>query len=255
MFDPIHPAGPGRPGSSPHSTPQSYFLRDASATYVRQLRRGLSLVLNGILLMVALMVVVMVIMFVMAAMAGAAGGPQPNPSTSYAYSGIAQLIILIPSAMMIIGYWKYTEPDPGYLGQGDPGTARKILRMSTAANALLTVVNAAMSFAGVNLNVANAIQSGVIDQWVIVSIVLGLVGLVVWIAQYLAAMKYTSWIAMRLPDPAIQKKAEMYMWLLPVIYVLGFACMGLGPLIALVLYWNLLDKVRKQLKALTPAGA
>jgi hypothetical protein len=40
------------------------------------------------------------------------------------------------------------------------------------------------------------------------------------------------------------------MWLLPLVFVLGLACAGLGPLIALVMYWNHLDKLRKYLQTL-----
>lgn len=45
----------------------------------------------------------------------------------------------------------------------------------------------------------------------------------------------------------------MYRWLLPVIYVVG-AIVVIGPLIALVMYWNLLDRVRKHLKSIEATG-
>lgn len=42
------------------------------------------------------------------------------------------------------------------------------------------------------------------------------------------------------------------MWMLPLIYVL-LACIAIGPLIALVLYWNQLHRLRKYLKTLPQA--
>lgn len=38
------------------------------------------------------------------------------------------------------------------------------------------------------------------------------------------------------------------MWLGPLLATFGLVIIGLGPLIALVLYWNMLDWVRKDLK-------
>ena len=38
------------------------------------------------------------------------------------------------------------------------------------------------------------------------------------------------------------------MWLGPLLFTVGALCIGLGPLVAVVLYWNMLDWVRRDLK-------
>jgi ACR3 family arsenite efflux pump ArsB len=63
------------------------------------------------------------------------------------------------------------------------------------------------------------------------------------------------WLARRVPDQWIVKRATTYRWLLPVLTTVGVLLIGLGPLIALVLYWNLLDRMRKHLKAIVATGA
>jgi hypothetical protein len=40
------------------------------------------------------------------------------------------------------------------------------------------------------------------------------------------------------------------LWLLPLIYILGMICLGLGPLIALVMYLLMLNSVRVRLQAI-----
>jgi hypothetical protein len=236
MFDPIHTTGPAP------SSAETFFLRGAPAAYVRQLRQGVALVLNGILLMVALMAI---LMFVVITMSFQSGGQPPSPMIT----GAAQLVMLIPTAMMVLGYWKYSERDPVYMGEDEPKTSREILRASTVASAIMTVVNGAFAFIGGNPNFVGAMQSGGLGIWVLVSIALSALGVIIWIAQFLSAMKYTSWIGRRLADPGIEQRADQFMWLLPLIYVLGMFCFGLGPLIALVLYWNLLNRVRKEIRA------
>jgi hypothetical protein len=74
--------------------------------------------------------------------------------------------------------------------------------------------------------------------------------LVTWVAQFFAGLKYTSWMMSRIPDEELVKRCKKYMWLLPLVFVLGLACAGLGPLIALVMYWNHLDKLRKYLQTM-----
>ena len=38
------------------------------------------------------------------------------------------------------------------------------------------------------------------------------------------------------------------MWLGPLLQTVGLLLIGLGPLIALVMYWNMLDVMRKHIK-------
>ena len=60
-------------------------------------------------------------------------------------------------------------------------------------------------------------------------------------------MLYLRWLAPRLPDDEVDAWARRLMWLGPLLVTVG-ALIVVGPLIAMVLYWNLLDRVRRNLK-------
>ena len=63
------------------------------------------------------------------------------------------------------------------------------------------------------------------------------------LVQFFASMMYVRWLGPRIPDRSITEKAAEYMWLLPLIYVLG-ACIVIGPFVAVIMYYVLLNKVR-----------
>ena len=54
----------------------------------------------------------------------------------------------------------------------------------------------------------------------------------------------------RIPNDWVFKRAKLMMWLGPVLFVPGSLCIGLGPLVALILYYNLVTRVRADLKAI-----
>ncbi|MBL8757900.1 MAG: hypothetical protein JNK35_05665 [Phycisphaerae bacterium] len=74
---------------------------------------------------------------------------------------------------------------------------------------------------------------------------LALVGNLAWIVQYFAAMTYLAWLAPRIPDEQAVRDAKRLMWLGPVLYVLLACVLMIGPLIATVMYFVLLDRVRE----------
>ena len=73
----------------------------------------------------------------------------------------------------------------------------------------------------------------------------GLAGLV----QFFAAMLYVRWLATRIPARDIHERAQNYLWLLPVIYLVG-SCIIIGPLVASILFLLLLNSVRLRLKSI-----
>jgi hypothetical protein len=212
-------------------------LAAAAREYVATLKTGLSLVLNGILLMIVLM---MALIF-SGIFAGAMGTP--------GIGGIAmvvRLLMLCVQGMILYGYWKYTEPDPGQASLEATNSARAIMRTTVAIQALLALVSAALSFVPPAVGAAPLV--GLLNAGLMV------VGLAVWAVQFFAAMRYTRWIATRIPDFYIIRRTKLYMWLLPVVCIVGALLMFLGPLVALVMYWNLLDRLRKQVKSIVATG-
>ena len=70
------------------------------------------------------------------------------------------------------------------------------------------------------------------------------------LATYFPQLLYLAWLARGVPDEPMRRRAMLLLWLGPLLMTVGLVLLGLGPLIALVLYWNLLDKFRKVFKSI-----
>lgn len=226
------------------------LLRFASPAYLREVSTGLSLYLNGILVMIVTSVLAGIAAFALRGSPAAMAG--------------ATLLGLVPQVMMLLGFWKYTAPDPGYVGQENPNNPRQIARIALVVSAVATLISASLQFAGytTGFTIPGAGGTGgaggagavVFSTAMLVGVVVGLVAAVAWIAQFFAGLQYTKWMMSRIPDEELVTRTKKYMWLLPVIYLVG-SCLIVGPLIALVMYWNHLDKLRKHLQTLNiPVG-
>ncbi|NUQ53948.1 MAG: hypothetical protein HUU19_14790 [Phycisphaerales bacterium] len=216
---------------------KGFMLQDASPEYRGKLKLGLSLVLNGILLLVVVMVGSIVLGYV----AGSAAWPRI----------IANGVGFLVGCIMLLGYWKYTEPDPGYVIFEQPSSARNVVRIAVAVGAAVSLTQFVLGFFVATPGTAPA--SSVWAFGTMLVVLVGLVSFVAWVVQFLGVMNYTAWVGGRVPDEFVVRRAKLYRWLLPVIYVVG-AIVVIGPLIALVMYWNLLDRVRKHLKSIGATG-
>lgn len=209
------------------------LLQFANPEYLNKVLTGHSWVLNAILVSIVLMLVNIVV----------AVGLKVQ-GAEVAASGLSIFI----SIWSFLGYLKLTEPDPMFTGTERPDSARQVVRIaamvSIAANTLAVIVG------GVALAGGGA---GALPI-VMISGALALLGYIAFAVQFFAMMNYTMWLARRVPDQWIVKRATTYRWLLPVLSTVGVLLIGLGPLIALVLYWNLLDRMRKHLKSIVATG-
>jgi hypothetical protein len=223
-------------GAPIYDSVHSFFLRYADPTYVATILKGLTLVLNGILIYIVAFVAMIALSMVFS---GGVTAMQVG----------TRFVTLCISLMILLGYWKYTAPDPTVVGLENPTGARAVCRTATAVYAGVSVI----SFLAVLAGAAKAFDlsgsaPGAASVFVLAMLAFGLLGFLAWLAQVLASLKYTAWVAARVPDPKLQAKAKRYMWLLPLIAILGAIILYLGPIIALVMYWNMLDKLRKQIK-------
>lgn len=218
----------GRPVSD---SLRGLLLQFASADYIATIRRGHSLILNGIPLQIAVIVVLSVL-----GIAGLAG------NTLFFAQGAGLLV----GAIILFGYFKVTQPDPSFVGTETPTNARKIIRIAAIVQigvSLLSLILQAMVGKGIpSLELIGAL------------VVVSLIGFAAYLVQYSAMMSYQRWLASRVPDQWIIKRTKTYIWLLPVLATVGGILLALGPLIALVLYWNLLNRMRKHLKAIQASG-
>ena len=67
---------------------------------------------------------------------------------------------------------------------------------------------------------------------------------------FFSAMLYIRWLAPRIPNRRVDDRARLMMWLGPVLCTVGALACGLGPLIALILFYNLLDWMRQDIRRL-----
>lgn len=220
-------------------------LANADPAYLATIRSGLSFVLNGILLTI-------IVAFSSIPIAMLLGG-------SRAPLLLMQGLLVAASAVVMIGYWKYTAPDPSQVAFEGHNSARSVIRVVVVIQAAIAALDLGIELMGPSIFPAPApnAQPGTGAWPPMTEVISGLLTVCAFIlqaVQFFAVMRYTRWVATRVPDLFIVKRTKRYMWLLPVLYVPGFAIL-IGPLIALILYWNLLDRLRKQVKSIIRTGA
>lgn len=175
---------------------------------------------------------------------------------AFAFSGLGGS--WVPSAVLTAGvvlagataygWWQFSTPDPAQAA-GDKGERpRQIIRIATLVGVGVAVAEFVIQLTPTVTRAGGDVLLALVGVSRIVSIA-------ATVAAFFAAMLYLRWLAPRLPDARVAKRAKMLMWLGPLLYTVGLLLVGLGPLIALVLYYNLLDWVRKDLKALRAAQA
>lgn len=220
---------------------QSYvpdLLENRSQEYLRQLKGGLSWVLNAILVMVCL-----VVLGIFAAFTGLPG-----------IEWIVSVVMIACSLAGLYGWWRVTTPDPGKAGAPDL-RSRQLIRTAVVVQAAAAVSSAGAELVGPGVGAGGGASGAtVLDVATILLIVVEVVSTVAWVVQFFAAMMYVRWLARRIPDQKLHTQAKRFMWLGPLLQTVGLLLLGLGPLIALVMYWNMLDKLRKHLKRFLAAA-
>ncbi|MFA6045133.1 MAG: hypothetical protein WC718_09125 [Phycisphaerales bacterium] len=201
------------------------------------------LVLNCILLSVLLAFLAIGVGLLAGAM-----GPGTKPVTPAgptflmrAYAVLSPIVTLGIQLVMCWGYFLLSEPDPGYTGIEKPDSARAWLRRSVIATAAVSLVQTMLMIIQ-QVTAAPPFLGGILIATLILS-------MLAWAVQFFSMMQYVRGLAKRAPDEPMAQRANMYMWLLPVLYTVGTLICGLGPLIALVLYWNMLAALRKHVIA------
>lgn len=204
---------------------QGNLLIFSSPEYLANLNRGLVIILVSVIARFAAHIASIGLAVVMVS----AGG-----NTTI----LDQLVkgLTFPVAVLsLVGWWYFSAPDPAIVGYDTGDGPRKVVRWTV-------IIAAAATFAalGSSLLVSSSATpiglSGIVGLATILSSAAGLV-------QFFASMMYVRWLGPRIPDRSITEKAAEYMWLLPLIYVLG-ACIVIGPFVAVIMYYVLLNKVR-----------
>lgn len=80
------------------------------------------------------------------------------------------------------------------------------------------------------------------------AVILSLVNLLVFIVLYYAQLRSLTWWAILLHNRKMRRRSRHMAWSGPLIAVLGLLILFIGPLIVLVMYWNLIEYIRRDLK-------
>lgn len=140
--------------------------------------------------------------------------------------------------LFLLGWWMLSTPLPSLKDAPQANRARVWVRWLLVASAVLLGVRAGLmlvlSMGGVWLDP--------------ISMAMLVLVLVAWLAGYVTQMLYLAWLARRVPDTSMRKRALLLAWLGPVVFIVGAPLLFLGPLVAVVMYWNLLDRFRQAFK-------
>ncbi len=205
--------------------------------YIHTLKKGLSLILNGILVQ---LIVTIFGGIGIAMLSAAAVATVPPFVMDFVIPGVGTAV----SAVILLGWWWFTAQDPGVANQDEP-KARLVVRGAVIASLVIAIAALLVPFLP-----SSPSQFGAREA---IAIVLGIGSTAAFATQFFAGMLYVRGMARRLPNEKIYKRAKSRMIACPIWYTVGILLIGLGPLIALVLYWNLLNMVSTALKTIIKA--
>jgi hypothetical protein len=223
------------------------LLIGAGPPYVRALHRGALLVLASLIGMALITVGTIVMMFAAGVYgatrgAGAGTGAFSPAGVTLAFSALG----FLNSLLGLYGWWLLSSPDPRRL-LDQQGGARRVLRAAVVVLAVSALGSTLMQMTSAR---GAAVPVAMGSAAVILGAVVGLVNFAARITMFVFAMLYLKGLGGRIPDPVVERRAGTYIWLLPLIYVLGFCVLLLGPVVSLVMYAVLINRVRADLVGL-----
>lgn len=151
---------------------------------------------------------------------------------------------------IIFGWWKIASPIPGLPEDVDGSDRRGFLKATLIAFAIITAISMLVSFIPTN-------QDPDAPFTTIEYVMLGgqLISFVVMIAMYIAQLRYLQWFAKLVNNTKMHKRAKHMIWSGPLIFCVGFFLILLGPLIVLILYWNMIEYLRRDVKKIIKSKA
>ena len=159
--------------------------------------------------------------------------------------GVSSVIATGLAITTLVGWWMFSAPDPA--GTDRANVARRIVRWTLLAAVALTILFA--------LAASRIFFGGLTGTSVGLALTVGIALVLTILVTIVASMLYVRWLAPRLPNAKADRRAKLLIWLGPVLLIggtpacyLGPVVTLVGPLVTLVLYWNLLEWIRKDLK-------
>ena len=151
---------------------------------------------------------------------------------------------------IIYGWWKLAAPFPDIPETIDGSDRRGFLNATLIAFAIVTAITMLVSFIPSNLDPDAPFET--IDY---VNFVIQAIGVIVMILVYVAQMRYLQWFAKIAKNQKMHKRAKHLVWSGPLIAIVGAFFFLIGPLVVLILYWNMLEYLRRDVKKIIKAKA
>jgi len=186
----------------------------------------------------------------------------------------------------LVGWWIFTTPDPGLVGEDAGTSSRKVLRFALIGGAVFALAKFSLTFVPgfsqaarnlafattpgalatsgtpgnvtgtINIGGTSAVVGPGLSWWPVALLgAIGIINVGFTITKFFASMLYLRGIVRRMPDPALEVHVRRFMWTGPLLVTLGLLLCGTGPIIAFVLNWIIIDKVRNRLNATTAIAA
>lgn len=164
---------------------------------------------------------------------------------------IAAAIVLNATIFgILLGWFKLSRPLPGIHAQLDAPDRRKFLRTTLWIVVALTIVQTiwamipdpSLSDPNAEIRTIDFIAMGFQALYAIAILV-----------AFVAQVMYIGWFAKLVRNRKMERRAKHLIWSGPLIAIIGSFLFMLGPLIALILYWNLIEYVRRDLKKIIKA--
>lgn len=206
----------------------------SSPDYLRKLSQGLAWVLIVTILQFVIGIGSAIVVVIFSINAASTGTPVPPQ-----WQLIGTLLSVPLTFGLLYGWWLFSEPDPGVASTQQGQTPRRIVRWATVINVGISVVSAFAVIGALMSTVMAITMSGI-----------SIISLIAGLFQFFASLLYVKWLATRMHDRKLADAAARNLWLLPLIYILGLCLLGLGPLIAIILYLVMLNELRTKINAI-----
>jgi hypothetical protein len=237
------PLGDHAPAAPDDLGPVGGELALASPAFLRGLGRGL------LLAQASLAGYVLIVILVAIAPAAAS-----TPGLTVVFAVAANVIALLTQLAALVGWWLISsgEPDPEAAPAG-ADRLRLVVRGFLLASAAVAIAGVAAAFLGPAPPPPGAPPPtsplGGPPPVPPAALVLGAINLGVLLGGYLSRMTLAAHVARRAGNGRAFQRAQQMLWLGPLLCTVGMMCVGVGPLIAIALYANLLGWLRADVRA------
>ena len=173
-----------------------------------------------------------------------------NPELYYPVSAVGAIINNGLTFGIVVGWFKLTKPLTGLPDILDAPDKRSFVRVTLWIYAACLAVTTIWQLIPQD-PYAN-------DDPSIMDIVVGIFFLatyVVMLVVFISNVLYLGWFARLVQNRKMTKRSKHFAWSGPVIAILGLPLLFIGPLITLILYWNMVEYIRRDLKKIINARA